>query len=69
MCCMCLLVGSPKISVHMITIGRWLHFKSCWVHTQVTNNCFVVVWLLGPTKQIRIHTLEGRGLPHIYTNL
>jgi len=25
MCCMCLLVGSPKISVHMIGIGGWLH--------------------------------------------
>ena len=33
MCCMCLLVGSPKILVHMIGIGGWLHLKSCWVHT------------------------------------
>ena len=47
MCCMCLLIGSPKISVHMIGIGGWLHLKSCWVHTHVTKNCFVVVWLLG----------------------
>jgi len=47
MCCMCLLVGSPKISVHMIGIGGWLHLKSCWVHAQVTKNCLVVVWLLG----------------------
>jgi len=46
MCCMCLL-GSPKISVHVIGIAGWLHLKSCWVHTQVTKNCFVVVWLLG----------------------
>ena len=27
MCCMCLLVGSPKISVHMIGISGWLHLK------------------------------------------
>ena len=47
MCCMCLLVGSPKISVHVIGIGELLHLKSCWVHTHVTKNCFVVVWLLG----------------------
>jgi len=77
MCCMCLLVGSPKISVHMIGIGGWLHRKSSWVHTQVTKNCFVIVWLmgisidfpLGPIKQMRIHTVEGHGSPHIYTNL
>jgi len=37
MCCMCLLVGSPKISAHMIGIDGWLHLKSCWVHTQVTE--------------------------------
>ena len=24
---------------------------------------------LGPVKQIRIHALEARGSPHIYTNL
>jgi len=47
MCCMCLLVGSPKISVHMIGIGGWFRLNSCWVHTQVPRNCFVVVWLLG----------------------
>jgi len=29
MCCMFLLVGSPKISVHMIGIGGWFHLKSC----------------------------------------
>jgi len=77
MCCMCLLVGSPKISVHMIGIGGWLHLKSSWVHTQVTKNCFVIVWLLGtsidfplgPIKQMRIHAVEGRGSPHIYRNL
>jgi len=51
MCCMCLLVGSPKISVHIIGICRRLHLKSCWVHTQVTKNCFVVIWLLG-TKRV-----------------
>jgi len=44
MCCMCLLVGSPKISVHMIGIGVWLHLKSCWVHAQVTKTCFVVFY-------------------------
>jgi len=51
--------------------------SSCWVHTHVTKNCFVVVWLLGtkrgftigPIKQIRIHAVEGCGSPHIYTNL
>ena len=48
MCCMCLLVGSPKISVH-IGISGWLHLQSCWVHTQVTENCFVFIWLLGKT--------------------
>ena len=75
MCCICLLVGSSRISAHMIGIGGWLHLKSCWVHTQVTKNCFVVVWLqnvdlsLGPVKQIRIHAVEGRGSSHIYTNL
>ena len=77
MYCMCLLFGSPKIPAHMIGIGGWLHLKSCWVHTHVTKNCFVVVWLLvtkfglplGPIKQIRIHAVEGPGPPHIYTNL
>ena len=45
---MCLLFGSPKISVHIMSVSDgWLLLKSCWVHTQVTNNCFVVVWLLG----------------------
>ena len=44
MCCMCLLVGSPKISVHMIGICGWLHLKSCWVHAQVTKTCFVVFY-------------------------
>jgi len=43
---MCLIFRSPKISVHMIGISGWLHLKSCWVHTHVTKNCFVVVWLL-----------------------
>ena len=38
---------SSKISVHMIGIGGWLHLKSCWFYTQVTENCFVIVWLLG----------------------
>jgi len=47
---MCLLVGSPKISVHMISVSGWLHLKSCWVHTQATKNCFVVVWLLGTER-------------------
>jgi len=47
MYCMCLLAGSHKISAHMIGIGGWLHLKSCWVHTHVTKNCFVVAWLLG----------------------
>jgi len=65
MCCMCLLIGSPKISdVHMIGIGGWLHLKSCWVHTQVKKNCFVVVWLLG-TK----YAVDRCGSPHIHTNL
>ena len=27
MCCTCLLIGSPKISVHMIGIGGWLYLK------------------------------------------
>ena len=54
MCCMCLLVGYPKISVHMIGIGGWLHLKSCWVHTQVTKNCFVVIWLLGTKRGFTI---------------
>ena len=76
MCCMCLLVGSPKILVHMIGIGGWLHLKSCWVHTHdkelfcrrlVTGDKTDL--LLGPVKQIRIHAVEGRGFPHIYTNL
>ena len=43
---MCLLVGSPKISAHIIGIDGSLHLMSCWVHTHVTKNCFVVVWLL-----------------------
>jgi len=59
----------------MMSISGWLHL--CWVHTQVTKNCFAVVLLLetkrelslGPIKQIRIHAMEGRGLPHIYRNL
>jgi len=77
MCCMCLLAGSPKILVHMIGIGGWLHLKSCWVYTHVTKNslssfgCWrqIVDLTLGPTKQIRIHAVEGRGSPHVYTNL
>ena len=79
MCCMCLLVGSPKNSVRMIGIGGWLHLKSCWVHTQVTKTCFVVFYYsywgqnvdfpLCPIKQIRIHAVEGRGSPHIYSFL
>jgi len=52
MCCVCLLVGFPQISVHMISIGGWLHLKSCWVHTHVTKNCFVVVWVLGTKRWI-----------------
>jgi len=54
MCCMCLLVGPPKISVHMIGIGGLLHLMSCWVHTQVTKNCFVVVWLLETKRGLTI---------------
>jgi len=50
MCCMGLLVGTPKILVHVIGIDGWLHLKSCWVHTQVTKDCFVVVWLLGTKR-------------------
>jgi len=79
MCCMCLLVGSPKISVHVIGIGGWLHLKSCWVHAQVTKTCFVVFYYsywgqnvdfpLCPIKQIRIHAVEGRGSQHIYSFL
>jgi len=46
MCCMHLLVVSPKISGHIIGINGWLHLKRCWVHTHVTKNCFVVIWLL-----------------------
>ena len=61
----------------MIGIDGWLHLELL-VHTQVTKNCFVIVWLLetkrvdlplGPVKQIRIHAVERRGSPHIYTNL
>ena len=44
---MCVLVGSPKISVHVIGVGGWLHLKSCCVYTHVTKNCFVVVWFTG----------------------
>jgi len=42
MCCMCLLVGSPKISAHMIGIGGWLHLS-----TQVTScsACYVAKFL------------------------
>ena len=50
------------ISVHMIS--------------SYASDRFVVVWLLGThggfiigTKQIRIHAVEGRGSPHIYTNM
>jgi len=79
MCCMCLLVGSPKISVHMIGVCGWLHLKSCWVHAQVTKTCFVVFYYsywgqnvdfpLCPIKQIRIQAVEGRGSQHIYSFL
>ena len=80
-CCMCLLVVSPKISVHTISIGGWLHLKRCWVHTQVTKNCFVVVWLLGTKGDIyhwahlaKQNSCSGKtswssGFPHIYRNL
>jgi len=68
MCCMCPLIGSPKILVHMIGIGGRLHLKSCWVHAQVTKNSLSsfgywrqnVDLPLGPIKQIRIHAVEGR---------
>ena len=53
---MCLLIGSPKISAQMIGIGRWLYLKSCWVHTHVAKNCFVVVWLLGTKCAFTIGT-------------
>jgi len=51
MCCMCLLVGSPKISVHMIGISGWLHLKLLG-HTHV--NCFVTIWLLGTKRGFTI---------------
>jgi len=68
MCCMCLLVGSPKISAHMIGIGGWLHRKSCWfIHMQQRTVLLLfgywgqnVDLSLGPIKQIRIHAVEGR---------
>ena len=56
MCCMHLLVVSPKISGHIIGINGWLHLKSCWVHTHVTKNCFVVIWLLGTKRGFTIGT-------------
>jgi len=56
MCCMCLLVGSPRISVQMIDVSEWLHLKSCCVHTQLTMNCSVVVWLLGSKREFTIAT-------------
>jgi len=71
---MCLLVRSPKISVHI----QWVtSSQELLVHTHATKNCFIVVWLLGTkhgftigtTKQIGIHAVEGRESPHIYTNL
>jgi len=43
-----------KISVHMIVVSGWLHLKSCWVHTQVIKNCFVIVWLLGTKRGFTI---------------
>ena len=54
MCCMHLLVVSPKISRHIIGINGWLHLKRCWVHTHVTKNCFVVIWLLGTKRGFTI---------------
>jgi len=63
---------------HMNSIGGWLQLKSCWIHTQVTKNGFSssgyygqknVDLPLGPDKQIRMNAVEGRGSPHIYTNL
>jgi len=56
MCCMHVSADwVSKISdVYMIGIGGWLHLKSCWVHTRVTKDCFVVVWLLGTKRGFTI---------------
>jgi len=69
MCCICLLVGSPKnLSAH----DRWLHLKSSWVHTQVTKNCFVIICLQGTKRGFTIgHTYTHTGLingPFSWTN-
>ena len=37
MCCMCLLFGSPKISVHLIGVSGRLNLKSCWVHSYTSD--------------------------------
>jgi len=77
MCCVCLLVGFPQISVHMISIGGWLHLELLGSYTcdkELFCRCLgtgdkKVDLPLGPNKQIGIHAVEGRGSPHIYTNL
>jgi len=51
-----LLIGSLKISVHMIGIGGWLHLKNSCVHAQITKNCFVDIRLLGTTPGFIIGT-------------
>jgi len=46
---MYLLVGSPKISVHVIGTSGWL-YQELLVHTHATKNCFVIVSLLGTKR-------------------
>ena len=68
--CVCSL-GLPR-SQCIIGVSGWLHLKSCWVHTQVTKNVLSSFGYWGQNvdlslKPIRIHAMEGRGSPHIYT--
>ena len=64
---MCLLLVSPKISVHMICVSRWLHLELLISYTSYWGQ--IVNLSLRPSKQTRIGAVEGRGLPHIYISV
>jgi len=50
--CMSVLVGSPKISVHMIGIGGRLHLNSCWVRIHMRQELFCRRLVTGDKTQI-----------------
>jgi len=74
--CVCKL-GLPKSQCTWLPsaggfISRAAGFTHKWQRTVLLSTGYWgqnIDLSLGPTKQIRIHAVEGRGSPHIYTNL